>query len=97
MNTEAEIDDMTPGERYIIRVNTVSFGVESLQSLQVNQTIREYIRIYKGMKILFEGASGIFKKLPSSSSSSFRAEPRDECYLDLRLDECHLTVAQTRG
>ncbi|XP_046489703.1 tyrosine-protein phosphatase 10D isoform X2 [Neodiprion pinetum] len=39
-NTEAEIDDMTPGERYIIRVNTVSFGIESLDSLQVNQTIQ---------------------------------------------------------
>ncbi|XP_048512259.1 tyrosine-protein phosphatase 10D isoform X3 [Athalia rosae] len=37
--TEAEIHDMTHGERYTIRVNTVSFGVESLESLQVNQTI----------------------------------------------------------
>ncbi|XP_012279884.1 tyrosine-protein phosphatase 10D isoform X2 [Orussus abietinus] len=39
-DTEAEVADMTPGERYIIQVNTVSYGVESLYPLQVNQTIR---------------------------------------------------------
>ncbi|XP_008203382.1 tyrosine-protein phosphatase 10D isoform X5 [Nasonia vitripennis] len=38
--TEAEVADMTPGERYTIQVNTVSFGVESLYPLQVNHTIR---------------------------------------------------------
>jgi receptor-type tyrosine-protein phosphatase beta len=39
--TEAEVADMTPGERYTIQVNTVSFGVESLYPLQVNHTIRK--------------------------------------------------------
>ncbi|XP_015595077.1 tyrosine-protein phosphatase 10D isoform X2 [Cephus cinctus] len=38
--TEAEVADMAPGERYTIQVNTVSFGVESLYPLQLNQTIR---------------------------------------------------------
>lgn len=37
--TEAEVTDMTPGERYTIQVNTVSFGVESLYPLQVNHTV----------------------------------------------------------
>ncbi|XP_035725760.1 tyrosine-protein phosphatase 10D-like isoform X3 [Vespa mandarinia] len=37
---EAEVADMTPGERYTIQVNTVSYGVESLHPLQVNHTIR---------------------------------------------------------
>lgn len=37
--TEAEVADMTPGERYTIQVNTVSYGVESLYPLQVNHTV----------------------------------------------------------
>ncbi|XP_072759730.1 proto-oncogene tyrosine-protein kinase ROS-like [Anoplolepis gracilipes] len=37
--TEVKVD-MTPGERYIIQVNTVSHYVESLHSLQMNYTIR---------------------------------------------------------
>ncbi|XP_072759443.1 protein sevenless-like isoform X2 [Anoplolepis gracilipes] len=32
--------NMTPSERYIIQVNTVSYGVKSLHSLQMNYTIR---------------------------------------------------------
>lgn len=32
--------DMTPGERYSIQVNTVSYGVESPSPQQVNQTVR---------------------------------------------------------
>ncbi|XP_018337364.1 PREDICTED: tyrosine-protein phosphatase 10D isoform X4 [Trachymyrmex septentrionalis] len=39
-DTEAEVADMTPGERYTIQVNTVSYGVESLYPLQVNHTVR---------------------------------------------------------
>ncbi|XP_051172997.1 tyrosine-protein phosphatase 10D-like isoform X1 [Leptopilina boulardi] len=38
--TEAEVADMTPGERYTIQVNTISFGVESLYPLLVNHTVR---------------------------------------------------------
>lgn len=38
--TEAEIADMTPGERYIIQVNTVSYGVESIHPQQLNHTVR---------------------------------------------------------
>ncbi|XP_072759726.1 uncharacterized protein [Anoplolepis gracilipes] len=37
--TEVKVD-MTPGEKYIIQVNTVSYGVKSLHSLQMNYTIR---------------------------------------------------------
>ncbi|XP_072759722.1 proto-oncogene tyrosine-protein kinase ROS-like isoform X2 [Anoplolepis gracilipes] len=37
--TEVKVD-MTPGERYIIQVNTVSHYVESLHSLKMNYTIR---------------------------------------------------------
>ncbi|CAH0385398.1 unnamed protein product [Bemisia tabaci] len=37
---EAEIAEMTPGERYIIQVNTASYGVESIHPLQVNHTVR---------------------------------------------------------
>ncbi|XP_032664188.1 tyrosine-protein phosphatase 10D isoform X4 [Odontomachus brunneus] len=37
---EAEVADMTPGEKYTIQVNTVSYGVESLYPLQVNHTVR---------------------------------------------------------
>lgn len=44
--TEAEVADMTPGERYTIQVNTVSFGVESLYPLQVNHTIRKFLKKY---------------------------------------------------
>lgn len=39
--TEAEVADMTPGEKYTIQVNTVSYGVESLYPLQVNHTVRK--------------------------------------------------------
>ena len=39
--TEAEVADMTPGEKYTIQVNTVSFGVESLYPLHVNHTVRK--------------------------------------------------------
>lgn len=38
--TEAEITDMTPGEKYLIQVNTVSYGVESIHPLQINHTVR---------------------------------------------------------
>lgn len=40
--TEAEVADMTPGERYTIQVNTVSHGVEGLYPLNVTHTVREY-------------------------------------------------------
>lgn len=39
-DTEADVTDMTPGERYTIQVNTVSHGVESNSPQQVNQTVR---------------------------------------------------------
>lgn len=39
-STEADVTDMTPGEKYTIQVNTVSFGVESPNPQQVNQTVR---------------------------------------------------------
>jgi len=42
-DTEAEVTDMTPGEKYTIQVNTVSYGVESLYPLQVNHTVSEYV------------------------------------------------------
>lgn len=38
--TEADVTDMTPGEKYTIQVNTVSYGVESEKPQQVNQTVR---------------------------------------------------------
>ncbi|CAK9816464.1 Tyrosine-protein phosphatase 10D [Anthophora quadrimaculata] len=38
--TEAEVADMTAGEKYTIQVNTMSYGVESLYPLQVNHTVR---------------------------------------------------------
>ncbi|XP_055843971.1 tyrosine-protein phosphatase 10D-like isoform X3 [Episyrphus balteatus] len=38
--TEADVTEMTPGERYTIQVNTVSYGVESSTPLQINQTVR---------------------------------------------------------
>lgn len=37
---EAEVTDMTPGERYTIQVNTVSAGVESSNPQQVNHTVK---------------------------------------------------------
>lgn len=40
-STEAEVTDMTAGERYTIQVNTVSAGVESLYPQQVNHTVRK--------------------------------------------------------
>lgn len=36
---EAEITDMTPGERYTVQVNTVSYGIESIHPLQINHTV----------------------------------------------------------
>lgn len=39
-STEADVTDMTPGEKYTIQVNTVSYGVESANPQQVNQTVR---------------------------------------------------------
>lgn len=48
-DTEAEVTDMTPGERYTIQVNTVSYGVESLYPLQVNHTVSKCT-----MNLLFE-------------------------------------------
>ncbi|XP_060530895.1 tyrosine-protein phosphatase 10D-like isoform X2 [Cylas formicarius] len=38
--TEAEVTDMTPGERYTIQVNTVSYGLESNEPQQLNHTVR---------------------------------------------------------
>ncbi|KAF5292505.1 hypothetical protein FQR65_LT01650 [Abscondita terminalis] len=39
-NTEAEVTDMTSGERYTIQVNTVSYGLESNEPQQLNHTVR---------------------------------------------------------
>ena len=39
-STEADVTDMTPGEKYTIQVNSVSYGVESPNPQQFNQTIR---------------------------------------------------------
>lgn len=39
-STEADVTDMTPGERYTIEINTVSYGVESPYPQHVNQTVR---------------------------------------------------------
>ncbi|XP_032296419.1 tyrosine-protein phosphatase 10D isoform X2 [Drosophila virilis] len=38
-STEADITDMTKGEKYTIQVNTVSFGVESPNPQEVNTTV----------------------------------------------------------
>lgn len=38
--TDADVTDMTPGEKYTIQVNTVSWGVESPNPQQVNHTVR---------------------------------------------------------
>ncbi|CAH1159779.1 unnamed protein product [Phaedon cochleariae] len=38
--TEAEVTDMTPGERYTVQVNTVSYGLESNEPQQLNHTVR---------------------------------------------------------
>lgn len=38
---EAEITDMIPGDKYLIQVNTASFGVESTDPLEVTQTVRK--------------------------------------------------------
>lgn len=51
-STEAEVTDMTPGERYSIQVNTVSAGVESTSPQQVNHTVREYT-ILNHLKYLY--------------------------------------------
>ncbi|XP_059474266.1 tyrosine-protein phosphatase 10D [Neocloeon triangulifer] len=37
---EAEITDMIAGEKYLIQVNTASFGVESTDPLEVTQTVQ---------------------------------------------------------
>lgn len=39
-NTEAEVTDMAPGEKYTIQINTVSYGLESNEPQQLNHTIR---------------------------------------------------------
>ncbi|XP_014240929.1 tyrosine-protein phosphatase 10D isoform X2 [Cimex lectularius] len=39
-HTEAEVADLTPGEKYTIQVNTVSFGVESANPLTLHHTVR---------------------------------------------------------
>ncbi|KAF6198980.1 hypothetical protein GE061_007003 [Apolygus lucorum] len=39
-HTEAELADLTPGEKYTIQVNSVSFGVESPNPLQIQHTVR---------------------------------------------------------
>lgn len=39
-DTEAEVTDLTPGERYTIQVNTVSYGLESNEPQQLNHTVR---------------------------------------------------------
>uniref|UniRef100_A0A6P7G206 protein-tyrosine-phosphatase n=1 Tax=Diabrotica virgifera virgifera TaxID=50390 RepID=A0A6P7G206_DIAVI len=39
-NTEAEVTDMSPGERYTIQVNTVSYGLESNEPQQLNHTVK---------------------------------------------------------
>ncbi|KAG8237365.1 hypothetical protein J437_LFUL017488 [Ladona fulva] len=36
---EAEVTDMTPGEKYVVQVNTVSYGVDSNEPQQVTQII----------------------------------------------------------
>lgn len=41
--TEAEVADMTAGEKYTIQVNTVSYGLESNEPQQLNHTVREYL------------------------------------------------------
>lgn len=38
-STEADITDMTKGEKYTIQVNSVSFGVESQNPQEVNTTV----------------------------------------------------------
>lgn len=40
---EALVEDMTPGEKYRIQVNTVSYGVESNHPQEVTQTVSECI------------------------------------------------------
>ena len=39
--TEKEITDLSPGERYIIRVNSVSYRVEASNYQQISQTVRK--------------------------------------------------------
>jgi len=41
-STEANVTNLVPGQRYILQVNTVSFGTESDQPLSVNQTVRKW-------------------------------------------------------
>lgn len=38
--TEKELTNLTPGERYIIRVNTVSYRTEAVHAQQISQTVR---------------------------------------------------------
>jgi cadherin 5 type 2 (VE-cadherin) len=42
---EAVVEDMTPGEKYRIQVNTVSYSVESNQPQEVTQTVSECYKI----------------------------------------------------
>lgn len=40
-DNEADLYDMTAGERYTIQVNTVSYGTESKHPLLANHTVRK--------------------------------------------------------
>ena len=42
---EAIVEDMVPGEKYHIQVNTVSYSVESNQPQEVTQTISKHLLI----------------------------------------------------
>lgn len=44
---------MTPGEKYRIQVNTVSYGVESNQPQEVTQTVSEYYKMTQMHQISF--------------------------------------------
>jgi hypothetical protein len=46
---KANVTDMIPGEKYLIQVYTVSFGVESTEYLEVTQSIRKcltHVKMY---------------------------------------------------
>lgn len=61
-NTEAEVTDMTPGERYTIQVNTVSYGLESNDPQQLNHTVRKLFN-----KLLFVVICNLLFFRPKSS------------------------------
>lgn len=46
-STEAEVIDMTPGERYVIQVNSVSYSLESNEPQQLNHTVSKYNVVLK--------------------------------------------------